>query len=302
MKRVLQVTPLRQRMIDDMTVRNLSPRTREIYVYQVAKFAQHFGRSPALLGPEEIRRYQLFLIHERQVSWAYFNQTVCGLRFLYRVTLGKDWAVKHLPFPKKPKKLPVVLSLYEIAQFFRAVTNRKHRAILMTAYSAGLRTSEVTRLRVTDIDSQRMLIHVEQGKGRKDRYVMLSPTVAGAAANVLESPTAEHLAVSGPDRGSAHQSERGAGCVQARGQDIRSEQARHRQGVATQLRNSSAGSRNQRAHDSGTAGASQPPDHGAVYARVGRDDSPHPESAGPSEVEPGRRSSKLRRADAQASL
>ncbi len=175
MKHVLQTSVLRQRMIDDMTVRNLSPRTREIYVYQVAKFAKHFGRSPELLGPEEIRTYQLYLIHERHVSWAYFNQTVCGLRFLYRVTLGKDWVVKHLPFPKKPKKLPVVLSLDEIAQFFRAVTNIKHRAILTTAYSAGLRTSEVTRLRIRDIDSKRMVIHVQQGKGRKDRYVMLSP-------------------------------------------------------------------------------------------------------------------------------
>jgi site-specific recombinase XerD len=177
MKAVRQTTPLRQRMIDDMTVRNYSPKTRENYVYHVAKFAKHFSRSPEVLGPEDIRVYQLFLIHERQVSWAYFNQAVCALRFLYRTTLKKEWAVEHLPFPKKPKTLPVVLSVEEIGQFFRSVTNIKHRAILMTAYSAGLRTSEVTHLQVNDIDSKRMLIHVRQGKGRKDRYVMLSPTL-----------------------------------------------------------------------------------------------------------------------------
>jgi site-specific recombinase XerD len=175
MKAVLQTSGLRQRMVDDMTIRNLSPRTREIYTWQVANFAKYFGRSPELLGPEEIRLYQLYLINERHISWAYFNQTVCALRFLYRITLQKEWAIEHLPFPKKPRKLPVVLSMDEVAQFFRALTNIKHRAILMTAYSAGLRTSEVTRLRVTDIDSKRMLIHVQQGKGRKDRFVMLSP-------------------------------------------------------------------------------------------------------------------------------
>lgn len=177
MKAVRQTSALRQQMIEDMTLRNFSPKTRENYIYHVARFAKHFGRSPELLGGEEIRTYQLYLIHERHVSWSYFNQAVCALRFLYRTTLKRDWAVEHLPFPKKPKTLPVVLSVEEIDQFFRSVTKIKHRAILMTAYSAGLRTSEVTHLQVNDIDSKRMLIHVRQGKGRKDRYVMLSPTL-----------------------------------------------------------------------------------------------------------------------------
>jgi site-specific recombinase XerD len=177
MKAVRQASVLRQRMIDDMILRNLSPQTRENYIFHVARFSKYFSRSPEELGSEEIRTYQLFLIHERHVSWAYFNQTVCALRFLYRNTLKREWTVEHLPFPKKPKKLPVVLSVDEITQFFRAVTNIKHRAILMTAYAGGLRTSEVTHLRVKDIDSKRMLIHVQQGKGRKDRYVMLSPTL-----------------------------------------------------------------------------------------------------------------------------
>lgn len=174
MKPLRQLTPLRQRMIDDMTVRNLSPKTRQAYTAQVAKFAKHFRKSPELLGPDDIRSYQLFLVHEKHVSWTSFNQTVCALRFLYRITLQKDWAITHIPFPRTERKLPVVLSLSEVAQFFAALTSLKYRAILMTAYGAGLRTSEVCRLRVADIDSNRMVIHVRQGKGRKDRYVMLS--------------------------------------------------------------------------------------------------------------------------------
>ena len=177
MKHPCPTSPLRQRMIDDMTVRNLSPRTRDCYVSQVANFAKHFGKSPELLGPEEIRLYQLYLVHEKKVSWAYFNQSVCALRFLYRITLQKDWAIEHIPFPRTERKLPVVLSLSEVAQFLGAIRRLKYRAILMTAYAAGLRISEVTHLRVTDIDSQRMVIHVRQGKGRKDRYVMLSPNL-----------------------------------------------------------------------------------------------------------------------------
>lgn len=168
------MTPLRQRMMEDMKVRNLSPKTQSIYVTQVARFAKYFGKSPEWLGPEEIHSYQVYLV-KKHVSWSLFNQTVCALRFLYRITLQKDWAIEHIPFPRRERKLPVVLSLSEVAQFFQAIGHLKHRAILMTAYAAGLRTSEVVHLRVTDIDSQRRVIHVRQGKGRKDRYVMLSP-------------------------------------------------------------------------------------------------------------------------------
>lgn len=169
------MTPLRQRMLEDMAVRNLAPKTQRLYVDRVAKFAQHFGRSPERLDPEDIRAYQVYLVHQKRVSWSLFNQSVCALRFLYRVTLGQDWAVQHIPFPRQEKKLPVVLSLAEVAQFFRALRSLKYRALLMTAYAAGLRISEVTALRSSDIDSQRMVIHVRQGKGRKDRYLMLSP-------------------------------------------------------------------------------------------------------------------------------
>ena len=171
------MTNLRQRMTEDLKLRNRSARTIKTYIAQVAHFARHFGRSPELLGPEEIRQYQVYLVEQRHVSWSTFNQTVCALRFLYRTTLGRDWAVAHIPFPRQPKRLPVVLSQAEVKRLFDAVRSLKLRAILMTAYGAGLRLAEVTHLQVSDIDSQRMVIHVRQGKGQKDRYVMLSKTL-----------------------------------------------------------------------------------------------------------------------------
>lgn len=171
------MTTLRQRMTDDLRLRNRSARTIKTYIACVAHFARHFQKSPELLGPEEIRQYQVYLVEQRRVSWSYFNQAVCALRFLYRHTLGRDWAVAHIPFPRQPKKLPVVLSQAEVIRFLEAIRTIKLRAILMTAYAAGLRLSEVTHLQVSDIDSQRMVIRVRQGKGQKDRYVMLAPTL-----------------------------------------------------------------------------------------------------------------------------
>ena len=171
------MTTLRQRMTEDLTVRNRSARTIKTYIACVANFARHFGKSPELLGPEEIRQYQVYLVHQRKVSWSYFNQAVCALRFLYRHTLGRDWAVEHIPFPRQPRKLPVVLSQAEVQRFLDSIRKLKYRAVLMTAYGAGLRLSEVTHLQVADIDSERMTIRVRQGKGQKDRYLMLSPTL-----------------------------------------------------------------------------------------------------------------------------
>jgi integrase/recombinase XerD len=170
------MTPLRQRMLEDMQVRNLSPLTQRSYVEHVSRFARHFGRSPALLGPEEIRAYQLYLTNEKQLSTASIVVTVAALRFLYTVTLQKAWAVEVvIPAPKVPQTLPVVLSPAEVVQFLDHVAAPKHRAILTTCYAAGLRISEAVRLTPPAIDSQRMVLRVEQGKGQKDRYVMLSP-------------------------------------------------------------------------------------------------------------------------------
>lgn len=171
------MTSLRQRMIQDLRIRNYSPKTIKEYVRRVADFALYFRRSPDLLGPPHIRQFQVHLIEERHSSWAVFNQSVCALRFFYTATLGKDWAIKHIPFPKQPKKLPVILSVPEVAELLGAVENLKHRTLLETLYGAGFRISEATHLRIPDIDSQRMMLRIEQGKGRKDRYVPISPTL-----------------------------------------------------------------------------------------------------------------------------
>jgi site-specific recombinase XerD len=162
-------------MIEDMTLRNFAPLTIEAYTQCVARFARHFHASPEHLGPEHIRSYLLHLVQERRLSWSAYNQNRCALQFLYRVTLGQDSVVAQVPCPKTPKTLPVVLSPEEMARFLDALHNPKHRALLMTAYAAGLRLSEVVTLRVADIDSARMVIHLRQAKGHKDRDVMLSP-------------------------------------------------------------------------------------------------------------------------------
>jgi integrase/recombinase XerD len=168
------ISPLRRRMIDDMMIRNLSPSTQQSYIYAVAKFSRHFDRSPDRLGLEAVRAYQLHLIAQKR-SWSHINQTVCALRFFYGVTLGQADALERIVAAREPQKLPVVLSPDEIVQFLEAVPGLRNRAALTTAYGAGLRVGEVTRLETGAIDSSRMLIRIEQGKGGKDRYVMLSP-------------------------------------------------------------------------------------------------------------------------------
>lgn len=165
---------LRQRMLDDMRIRNLSPATQRNYLLSVALFARHFGKSPDKLGREDIRTYQIYLLGEKKLSPATLNVRVSALRFFYGVTLKQDWDIKTIPYARKPKRLPIVLSREEVARLFEAVRNLKHRTVLMTMYATGLRVSEVTRLKVSDIDSSRMSIRVEQSKGNKDRYVMLS--------------------------------------------------------------------------------------------------------------------------------
>jgi len=169
------MTPLRQRMTEDMEIRNLSPNTQLAYLQQVSSFAKYCQRSPEGVGPEEIRAYQVFLTNERKLAPGSLSIIASALRFLYKVTLKRAWVDAEIPLPKKPFILPVILSREEVAHFLESIASFKHRTLLMTAYAAGLRVSEVTRLQLTDIDSQRMMIRVDQGKGRKDRYVMLSP-------------------------------------------------------------------------------------------------------------------------------
>jgi integrase/recombinase XerD len=172
------MTVLRQRMTEDMQVRNLSPHTQASYLQQVSLFAHHFRTSPDALTPEHIRAYQIYLTNEKKLATNSIHTAVAALRFLYRVTLKKEWDFgEEIPLPKKPQKLPVVLSPEEVVHFLNCVDCRKHRVILTICYAAGLRISEAVRLKVTAIDSARMVVRVEQGKGRKDRYVMLSPVL-----------------------------------------------------------------------------------------------------------------------------
>lgn len=174
------MTPLRQRMLEDMGIRNFAENTQLSYVQQVSAFARYFDRSPEELGPEQIRVYQSHLVQTRKLAPSSVGTATAALRFLYRVTLKRDWTPDDIPMPKKPFKLPVVLSPEEVTLFLASVGNLKHHTILMTAYAAGLRVSEATHLKVTDVDSQRMVIRVDQGKGNKDRYVMLSPRLLQA--------------------------------------------------------------------------------------------------------------------------
>jgi integrase/recombinase XerD len=168
------MTPLRQRMLEDMQIRNYSPHTIDGYLRSIAQFAKHFRTAPDRLGAEHIRTYQLHLLHH-QASKSTFIPTVCALRFFYETTLGRPWMVEYIPYPKKPKTLPVILSRDEVKALILAPRHLKHRTILATLYATGLRVSELCQLQGTDIDSQRMVIQVRQGKGKRDRVVMLSP-------------------------------------------------------------------------------------------------------------------------------
>jgi site-specific recombinase XerD len=168
-----EISPLRRRMIEDMTVRNLSPATQRSYVHAVAKFGRHFGRSPDRLDLEDVRAFQVHLV-ATGISWPALNQTVCALRFFYGITLGHGEIPERIPYAREPRKLPVVLSADEVVRFLEAVPSLKTRAALTTAYAAGLRASESVGLKVGDVDSGRMVIRVAHGKGGKDRYVMLS--------------------------------------------------------------------------------------------------------------------------------
>jgi integrase/recombinase XerD len=173
--RRLPMTPLRQRMLEDMQLRNYSPLTMHCYLRCVADFARHFGASPAHLGPEQVRSYQLFLLQDNQVSWTSVVQTVCALRFFDRITLGRPEILEYIASPQRPFTLPLLLSPAEVATLLTTPRTLKHRAILTTLYAAGLRVSELCQVQVTDIDSARMVLRVRQGKGQHDRYVMLSP-------------------------------------------------------------------------------------------------------------------------------
>lgn len=157
-----------------MEVKGLSPRTQKTYLACVRRFVAHYGRSPEGLGTAEIRTFLHYLIKDRQGSASSINQHYSALKFLYEITLGLEWEATQIPRTKRPKKLPVILSMDEVRQVLACVRTLKHRSVLTTIYSGGLRLQEALDLRVADIDSERMLIRVRQGKGQKERYSLLS--------------------------------------------------------------------------------------------------------------------------------
>lgn len=165
---------LRDQMKMELELKNYAPKTITAYLGHMTAFTRLFMRSPAEMGEEEIRKYLHHLKTVKQVSTSNINIAYWALRFFYVDTLHREWNVEKIPHPKMEKKLPVVLAQEEVKKLLEAVSNLKHRVMLMTAYAGGLRVSEVARLKVTDIDSKRMLIRVEQGKGKKDRYTLLS--------------------------------------------------------------------------------------------------------------------------------
>jgi len=167
------VSALRRRMIDDMTLRNLSPATQRSYLHAVTKFSRHFGCPPDRLGLEDVRSFQVHLVSQG-ISWPALNQTVCALRFFYGVTLDRAEIPERIVYARTPRKLPSILSADEVVRFLEAVPSLKTRVALTTAYAAGLRASEAVSLQVADIDSSRMVLQVRHGKGAKDRTVMLS--------------------------------------------------------------------------------------------------------------------------------
>ncbi len=168
------ISTLRQRMIEDMQLRKLSPKTQSAYILAIKKLADYLGHSPHTATREDLRLFQLHLV-EQGTSRITINATVTALRFLFEVTLDRQDVVDKLKTVPVPRKLPVVLSREEVRRLLQATTSLKYKAAFAVAYGAGLRISEVTALKISDIDSQRMTLHVEQGKGRKDRYAMLSP-------------------------------------------------------------------------------------------------------------------------------
>jgi site-specific recombinase XerD len=169
------MSPLRQRFIDEMKLRNFSSRTISAYTGALVALAGHYHKSPHQISEEEIRQYLLFMTETKKLTYSTCNVAISAFKLFYNDVLGQGEIFFQIPIRKTPKRLPVVLSMNEVERMFQTKMNPKHRTLLMTTYAAGLRVSEVTRLRVQDIESQRMMIRVEQGKGKKDRYTVLSP-------------------------------------------------------------------------------------------------------------------------------
>jgi integrase/recombinase XerD len=174
------MTHLRKMMLEELERRNYAQTTIDCYLRAVAEFSFHFHCPPNHLGPQHIRQYQAHLFGQRKLAPSTVTQHLAALRFFYIKTLRKPWSIAETPYPKKVQRLPIILSPEEVAQLIDSALTPFHRILLMTLYATGVRRAELTRLKITDIDSRRMIIHIQGGKGRKDRDVMLSPTLLEA--------------------------------------------------------------------------------------------------------------------------
>ena len=253
-----EISPLRRRMIEDMTVRNLAPATQRSYVHAVSRFSRYFGHSPDRLGLEDVRAYQVHPV----------SNGICALRFFYGVTLGLGAIPERIPHAREPRRLPVVLGADEVVAFLEAVSSLKSRAALTTAYAAGLRVSEVIGLKVGDIDSARMVIYVANGKGGKDRFVMLSPQLLGVLRTYWRLARPRSSAVSRSRRGPANRTDRPSRRMPIRSQGRRARQTRQRACFAAQLRDASPGEWRRHPHHPGFARPLGSVDDGALYKRV----------------------------------
>ncbi len=178
---------LKQRMREDLQLRGFSPHTQKEYLMRVTLFARYFKKLPDKLGEKEVKEYFVHLVRDKHASYGVLNMTYCALKFIYTVTLERPWEVEKIPRTKRPVKMPVILDKGEVRRLFAVTENLKHKAILMLVYSSGLRISEVAHLKVGDIDTARMTVLVRQGKGRKDRYTILSKVALGTLTQYLET-------------------------------------------------------------------------------------------------------------------
>jgi len=276
------MTVLRQRMTEDMQVRNLSPHTQASYLQQVSLFARYFRTSPDALTPEHIRTYQIYLTNEKKLAANSIHTAVAALRFLYRITLKKDWTFgEDIPLPKKPHKLPVVLSPEEVVHFLNCVDCRKHRVILTICYAAGLRISEAVRLKIAAIDSARMVVRVEQGKGRKDRYVMLSPRLLEILRNHWRAVRPKEWLFPGVRDDRPITKDAVEAACQEGAPFGRSLQTCHAAFVATRIRSPSPRIRHRSADHSTSAWSSQPRHYRQVLAHRDQQGLRNIQSSGP---------------------
>jgi integrase/recombinase XerD len=193
------MTALRQRMLEDLQIRHYSKTTIRLYLHAVSVFAEHFGKPPDQLDAEHIRRYQLFLIQEKKVSLSTFIQVVCALRFFYTHTLNQKIDIERIPFPRRERKLPLILSREEVKALLQASRSLRHRALLAVLYGSGLRVSEAAHLKVSDIDTPRTVLWVRLGKGSKDRQTLLSPKLLELLRSYWRAERPEEWLFPGPD-------------------------------------------------------------------------------------------------------